>query len=398
MPEFVEVAPHIDRDRFGRYLLPDPETGEKLSWTRATTVASAIKDRYGLEKWAQRNIVWAIGQRPDLYARAAAAFKTDDRTLDEVVEKAEEAAAMDASATMGSAIHQFAEHLDAGRDVAIPEQFKPDLDAYSEALREHGVKIVPGMIERTVGLKYAQVAGTFDRLVSVPGFELPLIADLKTPTDKKDKRTGELYNSLLRFSLPDISLQLAIYAHADYLWQGGSTGWAPMPEVDQEKALIIHIPAGQGECRLYLVDIAAGWSAVQLALDVRKWRKNGKNLATDLPRPASTLTPAKDGEGGHAAPVEPPARAAASTPLEQRRGWLRQRVEMIKAHDEARAQLAAVWKGSFAHIPTFPNGGPATAEDIDSIAGVCGLIEMEYRMTFPLEDPGVDYTGKVDKT
>jgi hypothetical protein len=402
--EWKKVNERIDRDRWGRYLLPDPDTGEKLSWTRATTIASALKDRYGLEQWKLRNVVWAIGQRPDLYARAAAALKDDDRTLSEVVEKAEEAAALDASATMGSAIHQFTEHLDAGRDIPIPAEFKPDLDAYQKTMREHGVKVVDGMIERVVGLPGPRVAGTFDRLVTVPGFGLPLIADIKTPTDKRDKRTGDMYNSLLRYSLPDISLQLGIYANADVMW-AGADGWQPMPGVDPEWALIIHVPAGQGECRLYLVDIEKGWRAVQLALDVREWRANGHNLARELPRQGSTdRTPPKGGEaaapglGAGASAVDPPAPAAASSiPTAPRAEWLRKRVEAIKAHPEARAQLAAIWKGSFSHIPTFPKGGPASMEDIDSIAGVCAMVEMEWSMSFPDEDPADELAGDKDE-
>lgn len=43
-------------------------------------------------------------------------------------------------------------------------------------------------------------------------------------------------------------------------------------DVDLERAIIIHLPAGTGQCTLHWVDINAGWEAVQLAAKVRDWR------------------------------------------------------------------------------------------------------------------------------
>src|SRR5690606_41320127 len=65
----VEHEPNgnIRRDQYGRYILPDPVTGEEKPWTRVTTLAGTLADRRGLEKWAQRNIVYGLGQRQDLY-------------------------------------------------------------------------------------------------------------------------------------------------------------------------------------------------------------------------------------------------------------------------------------------------------------------------------------------
>jgi hypothetical protein len=56
-----------------------------------------------------------------------------------------------------------------------------------------------------------------------------------------------------------------------------------MPQVDQEKALIIHLPVGTGTCTLHLVDIGMGWFGVELAMQVRDWR-NRKDLSEPLSR------------------------------------------------------------------------------------------------------------------
>jgi len=45
-----------------------------------------------------------------------------------------------------------------------------------------------------------------------------------------------------------------------------------MIEVNQEQALVVHLPAGEGRCTLYLVDIAAGWEMAQVCGAVREWR------------------------------------------------------------------------------------------------------------------------------
>jgi len=61
------------RDHYGRYLLPDPATGEERAWTRATTWARTLSDMTGLHKWECRMVARGITLRPDLYALAAAA-------------------------------------------------------------------------------------------------------------------------------------------------------------------------------------------------------------------------------------------------------------------------------------------------------------------------------------
>jgi hypothetical protein len=43
--------------------------------------------------------------------------------------------------------------------------------------------------------------------------------------------------------------------------------------VNQEKGIIVHLPAGSGKCELHFVDIARGWKGIQLADKVRTWQK-----------------------------------------------------------------------------------------------------------------------------
>lgn len=265
----------IKRDRYGRYLLPHPDTGKEQAWTRATTVSDTLADRFGLEQWAQRNVAFGIGQRPDLYAQACAATLDDKETLNGIVRQAQEAAASQSRANLGSALHQFAERYERGEIGLdqIPQPWRADVEAYVTTMAAAGIAPLDGWIERVVvvpDVNGEDVAGTCDRLTNAMEWALPRIADLKTGKD------------VLQYSMGDIAQQLAIYAHATH-WYDQMTGeLVPMPKVDQSKALVMHLPVGQATCTLIEVDIEAGWEAVQLAVEVRKWRRR-KDLGEVVP-------------------------------------------------------------------------------------------------------------------
>ena len=279
------------RDRYGRYLLPHPETGKEQPWTRVTTIASTTADRFGLEAWAQRNTVLGIGLRPDLYALAVSSTIDDRQQLTRVVKQAQEAAKASSGANLGTALHRITERVDSGDDLTIPAEWQGDVDAYCQTLADNHVGIHPEWIERIGVLPAIGAAGTLDRLVTLAGQAAMTVADLKTGKDA------------VKYGTTEIAIQLAIYANATHVWNG--TGYDPMPPTDTDKALIIHLPVGQSTCTLHTVDIAAGWEAAQLALKVREWRKT-KNLTT----PYSILDQAS----------EPPTISAAKSQTHPRQG------------------------------------------------------------------------------
>lgn len=394
----------IPRDQWGRYQLPHPTTGKTQAWTRATTISGTLADRWGLEKWAQRNIVWGIGQRPHLYAKASAARRGDDKTLQSIADDAAAAAAATSGADIGTALHLFTERLDRGEQFDIPPMFESDLNAYTHTIANSGIRIEPEWIERVVAVPDIGVAGTLDRIATHPAWQAPRITDLKTAADKTyDDRT---VNTILAYGHVDIPLQLAIYAHATHAWDIDKQQWDEMPPVDQNTALVLHLPAGAAECRLIEMDIAAGWEAVQLALDVRAWRKR-RGLAT-LVDPTSWS--ANDSGGGRhggqrdVGTAEVPAHEtpAAATPtqaeldaafLPTRLGWLRERVHDIhhaKVVDSNGVtpirRLAGLWS-QHPHIPTPKNGGPRTHQEADVIAAICELVETEFELDFGPSDP-----------
>lgn len=264
-----------------------PKTKTKTeSWTRVTTIANTLKDRYALEQWAQRNTVLGLGAREDLYALAASTTPDDRDQLNKIVDQAQEAAKARSGANLGTALHRLTERIDAGEQLDVPETWRSDIDAYCQTLADHHVRIHPEWIERVVVIPQLQAAGTLDRMVTIGSDPTFRVADLKTGA-QADRYVNET------------ALQLALYANASYVWKGTTDeikrdrygryllpnpqedpeAYEPMPPVDTDTALLIHLPVEQGVCNLHEIDIKAGKEAVRLAMSVREWRKR-RDLAS----------------------------------------------------------------------------------------------------------------------
>jgi hypothetical protein len=266
------ARPEPERDRYGRYRITDPVTGEERSWVRATTWAKTVSDLYALHGWEKRMVALGFAQRPDLMLRVAAVADPDSSTgkveLDGLIERAREHAKAGARANLGTALHAFTESVDLGRPLpAIPPPFDRDIAAYRKAMA--AVEVSRNYVERICVVRDLGVAGTMDRVVRFKhgrdGNPLPLIADVKTGGD-------------LKHSWNEIVIQLALYAHADTIYDPVTREHHPMLKVNQEQALVVHLPAGEGRCTLYLVNIAAGWEMALLCAAVRAWRDR-KDLA-----------------------------------------------------------------------------------------------------------------------
>ncbi len=359
------VRPAPERDRWGRYRIPHPDTAKMQSWTRATTFASSIADTFGLSRWQTRMACYGLAHRPDLYAEAASVTDPDAgrATLDRIAEAAKEYAGTSTRARLGTALHAFAEQVDAGADLAvIPDQWRPDIAAYRAAMDAANVTIDPAHIERVVVIPRHGVAGTFDRLVTVDGRRY--VADLKTGKD-------------LAYSWTEIAIQLALYAHATHIFDPAAVELAPMPEVELDRALVMHLPVGTATCTLHWVDIAAGWEAAELCAAVRTWRKR-KGLAQPVELDVSAQLEASMAEPVAVAEALP----AAVDDLHQRRTeWVTGRLAHLKASPVARDIVRRAWP---AEVPPKP---PWTAEQIDALVPALSAGEAAICAPFPESDP-----------
>jgi len=249
----------IERDRYGRPLVVPPKGGKPVAYTRATTFAGSVDDSVGLVNWKLRMVAKGIAMRPQFLTEFNNAG--DDKLLiNKLIEDAMDTAGANAAANLGTQIHHWAEEVDKGAPLdSVPREHKADVYAYLNATSIWTNKY----IEQFCVLDKYKVAGTPDRIVEYNG-EL-FIADIKTGSlDYPNK----------------MSLQLAIYANAlPYdIATATRSSWG---DINKEKGIIIHLPAGTGVCMLHWIDIKQGWKTVQLASKVRQWRDT-KRLLTAM--------------------------------------------------------------------------------------------------------------------
>lgn len=95
--------------------------------------------------------------------------------------------------------------------------------------------------------------------------------------------------SMADYVVPKMAMQLAMYARMiPYDIPTDTRGTDPEP-VDPNRGIIIHLPAGQGRCDLYEIDLSKGWGACLIAKQVWDWRAT-KDLVREArePKPPPT--------------------------------------------------------------------------------------------------------------
>lgn len=412
------------RDQWGRYLVVPPEGGNPVGYTRVTTVAKTLDSEGGLAPWKATMCAEGILLRRGLRARwealmalyggdpwyASEAAKAECKAL---VEECAAVGGANDRREMGSSLHTITALADVGRRPEhLTEETERDLEAYLTGLALAGVDIVPGMVELTVVLDSWRVAGTFDRLVTVPGFDLPLIADLKTGAE-------------LSYSWQTIAVQLAAYSRAEAIYVQGT---APdgsqdvrqvMPEVDQDHGLILWLNAGTGTLELWLVDLAQGWVAFDLSMQTRGWRKaqtaipladhtfdagNVNDLTPLLEASIAAVEEMRantDRTLGTVGNVEPEPsdtevidvyQEPDTTYTERLRAWLQRRIDTIGSHMAARTELAAMWPEG---MPALRASTEHTPEELDAIEALLDLVEREHSIPFGESKPTTDPVGQL---
>jgi hypothetical protein len=381
------------RDRWGRYLVLPPGADKPVGYTRATTVAGSLDDGYGLPPWFATMAVCGTMMRPGLRAQWEALLAEHEgdpwyagpegkKACKKLIEECAAVGGANDRREIGTALHKVTELVDRGRTPEyLSEETRADVEAYQAALAEAGITFDPEYIETTVVLDEHRVAGMVDRLkMFVPGFELPLVGDLKTGAD-------------LAHSWQSIATQIAIYSRGEAVYRQGAAEDGsqderlPMPEVDQENGLIIWLPAGTATCELFLVDLTAGWESFAHSMWTREWRNRcvampfdsddrwhaatGDNLLTDLADSLAVL---------QAAQPEPEPISFTM----QLRAWLQTRIATIGAHPDARNDLALSWP---ADVPGLLVSEEHSPEDLAAIELVLKAVERRHTLPFPQPRP-----------
>jgi hypothetical protein len=245
-----------------------PADGSKALWySRVTTLAKSLEKSEALTNWKIRQVAKGLASRRDLL-QLVQADPDDDKKILEIAQQAMEAARAGVAANTGTAIHRMTEFVDRGQwPVGIDEDTETMLHAYVDAMERYRARHIAAEI--FVANDELRVAGTFDRISIFPSLgDKPVVADLKTG------RWDALYPHY-------VAIQLACYSRGQvYIPTGESTGNRGLDMrqvVNQDKAVMIHIPQTGPEalrCRLYEIDIAAGWRWAVTAAGVREWLRS----------------------------------------------------------------------------------------------------------------------------
>ena len=303
----VSGQPEAERDWLKRYIVRDPSTGD-FRWlkngkregiTRVTTFNKAAQNSKGLHDWANRNVVIGASLRPDILrgAHGLRHDNGDDATdkvhrdaLNRIVAQLSEAAGAKVSADEGSYLHEETEFIDAGLKTwrESPAAYQQDLKRYVEALEEHGLEPVPGLIERTTMIsEFGGVCGTFDRICYHRPSDSYVVVDLKT-------------GKTMKYAMDETETQIWCYAHGvntNGIYDWNVDEWRAVPldpnrgdvvRVREDVGVIIHMPVQgkeAGTVNVLLADLEAGRAHAELCHAVR-------SKATRKPTPwASWVAP-----------------------------------------------------------------------------------------------------------
>lgn len=305
-------------NRYGQYELVHPTTGRPSAFSRATTIAGVLDDRYNLDLWIQRQLIKNIlnGVRAQMAAQAAPTqadadlvaqmntlWSTDPNTqkFNKVAEQINNMQGGRDASEFGTAIHAWLEAIDVGiiRPVDVPELFRQHVAAYRTILTRHALLPVPEYTERIVcndgngfvlpptadgvpGRVLAPgetITGTLDRLFRVITSGALVLGDVKT--SKADS---------LEWGVLDFCIQLAIYRYAAHMLKLDGSGWDPMPKLDGDTAYLMHVPSDDPQrAACVAINMKYGDEALRVAIYVRDIRRRAKRegLVGTIPIPSA---------------------------------------------------------------------------------------------------------------
>lgn len=316
-PEVPRAVARTLPVRNGRYVFPHPVTGKQSRGTRASKYAEGIADSYMLDQWRGRMIVLGMAIDPELVEKAKSALRDGGKPheiaklkrdgLNAIAESAKLAAGSKDRAAKGTKLHKYTEELDGGtRALAdVPDDYRTDAGVYVTALEEAGFRSVKSLIERSVFIDELDVVGTFDRVlecvrdtevVNLDGRPVQIRAGEFVIGDVKSG--DNLENPWL-----EILIQLAVYAHAvnengvatcdgDGLWHWSSLAEQGAGKVRNDVGIVMHVPYGSGECKLYYADLILGWRGAKICQQNRDFWK------IKLPKQPVMSFTAGDDDGG----------------------------------------------------------------------------------------------------
>lgn len=269
---FFDQPPGGDGPGFvvnGRYAIKHPDTGKDATWQRASNFGSPLADHYAIGRWQQRELIRGLNRREDVLELVRTATEIDNPTADAWITSAHEAAAIDAKANRGTAIHEVLRAYDTGQQYS--ERYAHIVRGYGQELDRQG--LTPVGCEVVVLNVPLGAAGKLDRVYREREGSYVL---------------GDVKTGRLDYAVHEYAVQLAVYATAGHLVD--DTG-APRPlpwVLRQDYAVLVHVDPGTGESSTYRIDLTLARRAANLAVQVRAWRATKDVALPYVPPDAAT--------------------------------------------------------------------------------------------------------------
>ena len=117
----------IPRDRWNRPMIWLPDMSRRVAYARASSYGGQLEDKSALEKWGKRQMLRGAAIDPSIIDRVPQGTARqrggeltyqDKKTLDRLVEQADEAVGSQDKASLGTAIHYGTEVVDLGGSLA----------------------------------------------------------------------------------------------------------------------------------------------------------------------------------------------------------------------------------------------------------------------------------------
>lgn len=280
----------VPRDGWGRPLVAPKAGGKPRSLTRTTTFIDCIEDKSALSAWGKRMTLVGASREPSLLDRLKdldPATREGKAALDELAERAVDIAGANLKRERGTHLHTLSEYVDRGDE--LPRGTSPSDVADMAAYKMATVDFDMVAVEQFVVVDELGAGGTFDRMLRYAGpgpdgshIEGLFIGDLKTGSVQYSGlkmaaqlavySRGELYDHTICPVDDRDKKALATWKKVDVPPWVAAAAYSPIPAVNRDWGIIIHLPAGEARCTLHWADLRLGWEAARLALDIRRMR------------------------------------------------------------------------------------------------------------------------------
>lgn len=257
---------------------------EKL-YSRCTSFVGVLDDTTQLQAWKLRITLTGLGVDHALLAELDRTDPDDKDALNSIADRAFEVGDGHAKAQKGTDLHTLTEYVDkgwplpasltdyeTGQERPVTLQDRADLAAWLRVVEENSFVFLA--TEVFVVQDEYQIGGTYDRIIILPMHHLAYCKICGKPV------VGDLKTGRIDYGAGKIAQQLAVYAHSrDY---DPVTGERTDQDVCQHVGIVVHLPQGTGEATVHVVDLVAGWSAVELSSKVREHRRMAKEMIWPL--------------------------------------------------------------------------------------------------------------------